>query len=92
MMTHEVIPGDGEAPTIGLLDATGAARYLSLSESYIRKAVANRRIPFVRIGKRTLFRRSDLDGWIEAHLIRSNSEVQSDARAIARRTIFGGRQ
>ena len=83
-MTHEIIPGQGEAPSIGLLDATGAARYLSLSESYIRKAVANRRIPFVRIGKRTLFRRADLDGWVNCHVVETTDAIQDRACSIVR--------
>jgi excisionase family DNA binding protein len=63
----------------GLLNAEQAAQYVSLSTSYIRKACAAKRIPFVRIGTRTLFRRSDLDEWISDHLVKTNDDIVSQA-------------
>ncbi len=67
----------------GLLNAEQAAQYLSLSTSYIRKACAANRIPFVRVGTRTLFRRVDLDEWIAARFVPTNAEVQARAGTIA---------
>ena len=71
-----------------LLDCAQAAHYLSLSESYIRKAVASNRIPYIRIGSRTLFRRSDLDCWIEQHFVATSAEVESRAQSIAASTML----
>lgn len=44
------------------LSINGAASYLNLSPSFLRKQVRNQRIPFARPGGKVLrFRRSDLD-------------------------------
>ena len=51
----------------GLMDVGDVAEYTSLSESTIRKRVAAGTIPVVRIGRRTLFRRADIDQWVDAH-------------------------
>jgi excisionase family DNA binding protein len=43
-----------------------AAKYLSVSESYLRRLKANGRIPFVFVGDRGVrFRVSSLNRWIE---------------------------
>lgn len=65
-----------------LLNAEQAAQYLSLSTSYIRKACAGNRIPFVRVGTRTLFRRVDLDGWIQERVVPTNAEISQRAGTI----------
>jgi excisionase family DNA binding protein len=45
-----------------------AARYLSVSVGFVRKAVRQKRIPFARAGSKNLrFRKSDLDEWMKAH-------------------------
>jgi excisionase family DNA binding protein len=70
--------GDLESPGTNdnsLMNCEQASQYLCLSESYVRKAVVRRTIPFVRIGKRTLFRRSDLENWIEEHLVPTRQEI-----------------
>lgn len=67
----------------GLFDCPQAACYLNLSESYIRKAVAANRIPYVRIGSRTLFRKSDLDEWIASQLVPTESQNRESASRIA---------
>ncbi len=67
----------------GLLSAEQAAQYLNLSESFVRKAVAGKRIPFVRIGTRTLFRRADLEWWISEHVVTTNSEIHGRAESRA---------
>ena len=76
----------------GLFDCAEAAKYLNLSQSYIRKAVAGNRIPFVRIGTRTLFRRADLDSWIAEHLVPTNSDIRSRAASLAASVMLGPRK
>ena len=71
------------APTEGLLNAEQVAQYLNVSQSYIRKAVARNTIPFVRIGTRTLFRRSDLDTWVAEHIVPTQYNVQDRAKTLA---------
>lgn len=49
----------------GLWSVSETARRLRLSESFIRKSVAKRTIPHVRIGGRILFDPADLREWID---------------------------
>ena len=45
-----------------------AASHLGMSVAFLRKAVRQRRIPFVRVGSKALrFRKEDLDRWFEAN-------------------------
>lgn len=53
----------------GLFDCDQVAEYLNLSTSYVRKAVAAKTIPYVQIGTRTLFRKSDIDKWIADRVV-----------------------
>ena len=49
-----------------LLDYSEAAKYLSVSESYLRKLKLRRQIPFVPLGNRAIrFRVGSLNNWIE---------------------------
>lgn len=44
-----------------------AASYLGMSVGFLRKAVRLRRVPFARVGSKSLrFRRADLDRWLES--------------------------
>jgi len=52
-----------------LLSVGEAAEYLSIAEWTIRSWVSQRRIPVVKLGRRTLFDVNDLDQWIEQHKI-----------------------
>lgn len=48
-------------------DIRQAASHVNMSVAFMRKAVRERRIPFVRVGSKALrFRPSDLDRWLEA--------------------------
>ncbi len=51
--------------SIRLLDAEGAARYLSVTVWAIRRWVSQRRIPYLKVGRLTRFDRQDLDELIE---------------------------
>jgi excisionase family DNA binding protein len=57
-----------EAPahTDGWLTVGEAAGYLRCPKSRLYSLVSARRIPFVKDGSRTLFRRSELDAWLRA--------------------------
>lgn len=59
-----------------LLTTKEAARYLSVSEAFLeRDRWAGARIPFVRIGSRTVrYRKDDLESYISDQLYRSTSE------------------
>lgn len=44
-----------------LLDIAQAAAYLGVRERFMRRLVAERRVPFVKIGKFVRFTRGDID-------------------------------
>jgi excisionase family DNA binding protein len=49
-------------------DIRSAARYLSVSVAFLRKAVRQKRVPFARAGSKNLrFRKSELDEWMKAN-------------------------
>jgi excisionase family DNA binding protein len=52
-----------------LLDIDAAAERLGLSGHTVRAMVRQRKIAFVRLGARVLFRPQDLADYIEAHLV-----------------------
>jgi excisionase family DNA binding protein len=56
-----------------LLSAQEAARYLSLSIHTLRTWVCERRIPFIKLGRRVLFRQEDLARFAAEHLIEPNN-------------------
>ena len=63
----------------GLLDVVQASSYLGLSPATLRKWVFERRVPFVRLGRRVLFRLEDLDGLVLSCLVMPRQERRVDA-------------
>ena len=58
---------DATSPVLRrLLDVKGAALYLSVSAWTIRQRIGLGQLPVVRIGRRVLLDRSDLDAWVSA--------------------------
>jgi excisionase family DNA binding protein len=55
-------------PLTPLLTLPEASAYLRLSEESIRRLIAARRLPCVRLGRRVLFDRSDLLRWVSARI------------------------
>ncbi len=56
-----------------LLDIDGAADYLSVTSRFVRSLVAERRIPFLKVGRFVRFDTDDLDRWLD------NCRVPSEA-------------
>jgi excisionase family DNA binding protein len=52
-----------------LMDVPETATYTHLQQSTIRSWILQRRIPFVKLGRRTFVRRSDLDRLITGSLV-----------------------
>ncbi len=50
-----------------------AAQYLNVSERYMRRLVAERRVPFHKIGRLLRFLASDLDDLLEAGRVESST-------------------
>ena len=55
-----------------LLDSDGAAQLLRIHPKTLQRMARRREIPGVQIGKLWRFRRSELDGWMEALIERSH--------------------
>ncbi len=56
---------DAQPSTVAqLLDVSAAAGYLGTSERFIRRLVAERRVPFHRVGRHIRFRLSDLEAFV----------------------------
>jgi predicted DNA-binding transcriptional regulator AlpA len=57
--------------------AQDAANYVGLSASTLAKMrVRGVPPPFVKLGRRIVYRRSDLDDWLASNMTRSTSEPQ----------------
>lgn len=48
-----------------LIDITGAAERLGVSVRYVRRLVAQRRIPYVKLGHYLRFDPAELEAWID---------------------------
>jgi predicted DNA-binding transcriptional regulator AlpA len=73
-----VIQFDHTPPSEGLLDTTRAAQLLGVSASFLnKKRVTGGGPKFCKIGRRVLYRRHDLQTWVDAHRVGSTSEVQA---------------
>ena len=53
-----------------LLDIKEAAEFLNISPNTLYSWVNQRRIPFVKLGRRVKFDLKDLEDWIEHHKVR----------------------
>ncbi len=51
--------------TSTLLDINAAAERLSVPERFMRRLVAERRIPYFKVGKYVRFDPTDLDCWLD---------------------------
>jgi len=58
-----------------LLDVAAAAARLRVTERWMRRAVVERRIPFVKVGRFVRFRPADLDRYIERQSVPAVGEV-----------------
>jgi len=58
-----------------LLDVSATAELLGVNERWIRRAVSERRIPFVRVGRLIRFRPCDLQAYVERRLVPAAGDV-----------------
>lgn len=56
-----------------LKDVAATAERLGTTERWVRRAVAERRIPFVKVGRHVRFRPADLDAFIEANTVEAST-------------------
>jgi excisionase family DNA binding protein len=67
-LARDAIPKSAETSTVGdprVVDVNGAAAYIGVPVSLIRRLVAERRVVFYKVGRRVMFRKADLDQFIE---------------------------
>jgi len=57
-----------------LMDTHGVARYLCVDISWINKAVSEKRIPYVKVGKYNKFKKDVIDDWIAQNTVRPIGE------------------
>ena len=63
---------------VGVLDANAAARYLGLSASTLAKMRLTGSSPkFLKLGRRVVYRRIDLDTWLESRVARDTSDAEA---------------
>src|SRR4051812_46494790 len=65
------LPGKEKNMTSDLLSVDESAAFLKLKSSTLRDWILHRRIPFVKMGRRVLLRRSDLEALIDSSVIRA---------------------
>ncbi|MFZ6772436.1 helix-turn-helix domain-containing protein [Undibacterium sp. SXout7W] len=63
-----------------LLCRKEAARYLGIATQTLAQWACNRRVPiqFVKIGRKAMYKKADLDDLIEANLIHAFDQVTAD--------------
>lgn len=61
-----------------LLDIDEAAKRLNISNHTVRSLVQQRKITFVKLGARVLFRSQDLDDFIQSRLVQAQDDPQED--------------
>jgi len=57
------------APHHRLIDVAGLAARLGVSERFVRRLIAERRVPFFKVGKFIRFDSNDIERWIETHRV-----------------------
>jgi excisionase family DNA binding protein len=62
-------PSKPASTTNTLLDVSDAAELLGVTERFVRRLVAERRIPFYKIGKFIRFKPTDVVDWVDARRI-----------------------
>ena len=60
----------------GLLSIREAAKFLACSEALLRKWIYQRKLPYVKVGRLTRIRQSDLEAWLRLGLQPGHKEGQ----------------
>ncbi len=62
-----------------VFDIDGAARFLKCGTSTLYHYVCKKKIPFIKLGARTLFKRSDLLAWLDQYRREPENWIASKA-------------
>jgi excisionase family DNA binding protein len=63
-----------------VLNATQAAEFLHIAKQTLYSMTSRRKIPFYKNGKKILFRRGDLEEWLNSGKHEQMSQIQKQAR------------
>lgn len=66
---HRGIQGGALGGERRLMDIKEASHYIGLQVDTVYRMVSHRRIPFVKVGRRTLFDVRLLDNWLAEHTV-----------------------
>ena len=86
MSTHSV-PHPEPGRTRPLLDVGGLAHYLNVSVRHVRRLVAERRVPFYKVGYFVRFDPDEIDLWLTAN----HRPEQSVVRVVSEQRVPFGR-
>lgn len=64
-----------------LLDISSASQYLMIAEQTLYSYTSQRKITFLKKGKKLYFRLSDLEKWLESGRQKTSAEIASDAQS-----------
>lgn len=62
------------------LTITEAAEWMNLSKQTLYQKTSKNEIPYLKKGKRIYFQKSELKIWLESGRIRTQAEIQAEAR------------
>jgi excisionase family DNA binding protein len=74
-------------PASDLLDVEGAAAYLGVPETYVRRMVLEGRVTYYKLGKYLRFKPSDLDALVDAGRVDSATPI-ADPQQIRNSHLF----
>jgi len=60
----------GQATAEAFLTKGDLMEYLKISLPTVNRLMRNREIPYVKIGKKVLFRKIDIDRFVDRHLVK----------------------
>lgn len=71
------------------LNVKGLSVYLKMSQSSIYKATMGNKIPFIKTGKKLLFKKEAIDQWLEQHAQPTVMELKNNCVNILKSTTNG---
>lgn len=71
-------------PSVGvespLLNVRQAARYLNMTERWVKRSVSEKRFPYMKLGGLLMFRKEDLDAYLDEHMVYPPAQVDAGRR------------
>jgi excisionase family DNA binding protein len=78
---HKNVSDTNTSPGMpALLDTSEIAGMLAVTERHVRRLVLERRIPFTKVGRFVRFDPRDIEQWVQAAKVPSNTALRHDVR------------